>query len=164
MSKKLLFVLLFSHFINTYAQLGPQDETVEVTTSRLDKNDQDSYIIRENGYHKFTIIADKKGYIYVVGDYHHYGSTGDNFALLYPERYRASRNYNNVSNREDLDNFNLYWISENPEGITNFKYIRGDAKRAIPAYGFTYPSFHADMNGDIYIKHRSKVEPRGHYI
>lgn len=118
-----------------------------VTTQFLDKNEDDPYIIREDGHHKFSLGIDKQGYIHIIGDLHNYGtSTTDS---SYVERYRLK--------------YNLYWRSEQPENIHSFIFQGGDQSKVTPGYGFSYPSFHSDMNGELYVRHRAKIGPWGHY-
>ena len=128
----------------------------EAFTNRLDKNDEEPYYVQDDGHNKFSIGVDREGYIHIIGDMHHYGAQT---SQVYVDRYK---DYHSSQNPEGKNNI-MYWVSENPEDITNFVFRGGDEERTIPGNGFTYPSLHSDMNGKLYARHRARVGNGGHF-
>jgi len=137
------------YFVWVDADFRPQVGQIKdgiVSTFFLDKDEDNPYVIIDDGHHKFSLGIDKNGYIHIVGDHRHYGAANED---LYVERYRGNQS--------------LYWVSENPEDISTLEYRGADIEKAIPGNGFTYPSFQTDMNGELYLRHRGRVGNGGHY-
>ena len=82
----------------------------------------------------YSLGLDKKGYIHVTGDMHGYPGANDRFM---PPRYAKK--------------IIVYWISNKPYSIQDgFTFVGGDSEKAIPGTKWSYGSFYADNEGELY--------------
>jgi hypothetical protein len=131
------------------------EKTGSSQTYPLDADEEDVYYAYADGHHQFSMGIDKDGYIHVLGDLHHGGNPwyrppSDN---PLPERFNGAEPYG----------WQLYWVSEQPEDISDFEFVGDEGDRVFPGWNFTYYHFETDMNGELYMMCRCSVrEPRAH--
>ena len=99
-----------------------------------------NYKVYNNKHHRFSIGVDQDGYLHIAGDMHHYPKSGVDHL---PQKY--------------LNGIIMYWVSDKPEDISDFTWMGNNISRALPGYGFTYLSFHHDMDGELYARCRNRV-------
>jgi len=82
----------------------------------------------------YSLGLDKKGYIHVAGDMHGYPGSNDRFML---GRYK----------RRNI----MYWKSKSPYTVRDgFVFVGGDDLKSMPGSKWTYGSFFADNDGELY--------------
>lgn len=129
-------------------------------TELLDKDEIEIYRAFNDGHHRFSLSIDKEGYIHIIGDMHHgAGGSGKGGS----GRINTD---NPLPNRfHDAYGEQMYWISNEPEDISEFTFIGNDINKHFPCNRTTYNYFIKDMNATLYLAGRQSVrENKSHEL
>ena len=104
------------------------------------------YRILRDAHHQFTIGIDKEGYIHILGGMHHHP-------------WGNTRHLENTSFIQQSINQvrAMYWVSEQPEDISSFRFLGADPVHGLNSDGWSYTYFTYDNDMNMYMSGRIRA-------